>query len=243
MSNGLIDPVDSVTEEMPMPKIAGLHSDRLLEDEVVQVPPGAARTSHPFAGYQLAPDIAIFDYHRQIKEPAMVSRTYLILLPVDSTFQDLSGDKITHQVFAKDKLGKDLRLEDPDGRLKPPKVAKTTVVTLRNFHNVTTVHPNTQEHQKWIWDRVVKVGQRWVACCYIPSHSARAQIVYRIDKSGRVMVDNRYELADKNQIGPLGVLFRRVYYQQTKAERLAQSFDKEASGVRDAMGAAGADDI
>lgn len=237
----LTDPVDTIEQKAKFTAVTDFSTAELLEDEVVRVPPGAARTAHPFDGYQLAPDIAIFDYARKNKEPSMVSRTYLILFPIDSTFQDVSGERISHSFYAKDKQGRDLRLEDSDGRLKPAKVAKTTVVTIRNYHNVATVHPNTKQHQKWIFDRVVKVGSRWVPCCYIPSHSARAQIVYTINREGRVMVDNRYELADKNQIGPLGVLFRRVNYQQTRAERLAQSFDKEASGVRNAMGAAGAD--
>lgn len=242
----LIDPVDAERAPADSGEIGTGNPDALVTGlspgEVTTVPPGAARTPHPFDGYQLGADVEIWDYERTQKKPSLISRTFLILLQFDNTYQDPSGANITHQLYAKDKVGRDIKPEDADGRFKAPKIAQTRIITLRNFHNRSTVHPITKASQKWIFDRVVADGDRWVPCCVVPSHSARAQLIYKMNPDdGRPMVDDRYQLADGAQIDRLSLLFRRVNWQQTKAARLANSFDREAGGERGAMGAAGAD--
>jgi hypothetical protein len=246
----LTDPVDAAPEIMPEAEDVsdGKHQAKLDfalqglgENEVVAVPARAARTPHPFQNYPLGMDVEVYDHKRRLK-PSQISRTHLIVLRVNDTVRDISNESITHEFFSKDKQGRDIQLVDQDGRFRHPQVEKQVTMSLETFHNRTTVHPATKEHQKWIFDRLVKVGSRWLWCCVIPSHSARAQIVYRLNRdTKKPEVDPRYLLADQDQIDRLALMFRRVHYQQTRHERLAQSFDREMAGEKNAMGVAGAD--
>lgn len=252
MNDKLVDPVDALKTSTKSKATKGkgaseppfdlVPDEGLLEEEIGGLPMGVARTAHPFMGYNLGREVAVYDLNGKNKTPTMISRTFLILLKSGTVRQDVSGQGVSHKFFRKDAEGNDIKPEDQDGRFKAPKVAKETRINLVTYHNAVTVHPSTKENQKWVFDRRVKQGQRWLTCCIVPSHSARAQLVFYIDKkTGKVIVNDKYEVADKGQFEPLRVLFNRANYQQQRAERLAQSFDQEVAGIKNAMGNAGGD--
>jgi len=223
----LTDPVDGKKsndelsdDEGLFGKEAEFDGNALSEDEIGSLPDKIIRTKDPFEGYPLA---------RQVKVgETMASATYIVLMrDPDSVFQDLSGKGVSHEFFAKNAKGEDVRLEDADGKLKKPKVEKRTTVNLKSYHNRVTVHPNTGEATDTVFDRYVTVGNRERVCAIIPSHVARAQICLMLDKKGVVRIDRRYDLADLKQGSRLQEVFNQVNYQHMKAERLAQKFDSE----------------
>lgn len=240
----LKDPVmDQTTSEQPAVEEdlfsyepeTGLPDDGLSPDEIGAIPPSAARTPHPFTGYQMARSVPVWDQDLTIKDPPKFPATYLVLLRDENVYQDSSGENVSHAVFRKDEDGNDVRAETPEGKLMAPKVEKVIRVTLKTDHNRTTVHPVTKEHQKWVFDRRVKVGDSYRICCVVPSHTARAQLCFYIDHEGSTRHSRLYELADMNQVTVLRRVFDATYYQQNKAERLAQAFDRESGGDQNAM--------
>jgi len=240
----LIDPVDqeeqmafTISEKDSADTDSDLSEDSLRLDEVVAVSPRAARTPHPFDGYVLAPPIAVQDYDLSIKEPPRISRTHLIILRDERIFQDPSGENISHRFIRKDKQGNDIVPMDQDGKRKAPAYGPERIITLRTYHNVSTVDFNSRRHYKWVFDRKVKVGaDQWAVCAVVPDPVARCQMIFKINpQDGRPMVNAIYLLADRRQEGPLRETFRRLHYQQTRAERLSIAFDREAAGDQGAM--------
>ena len=161
----------------------------------------------------------------------MVSVTRLVLLKnPDYVFQDESGKNVSHEFYLKGKDGKDIRAEDAEGRFRKPKVKSRKLINLKTYHSRVTIHPTTGDATDTVFDREVMVaGKPWI-CAIVPSHSDRASICFYVDrKDGRVRVDTRYLLADKNQTGRLRKVFDMVNYQQLRAERQAQKFDAAPS--------------
>jgi len=192
----------------------------LSENEIGSLPDKIVRAKDPFDGYPMARKVKVGE--------VMVSATYIVILKnPDDVFQDQSGQGVSHEFFAKNKSGEDIRIEDADGKLKKPKVEKRTTVNLQTYHNRVTVHPITGNATDTVFDRKVMVGNRERLCAIIPSHVARAQICLMLDKRGTMQIDRRYELADQKQGSRLQDVFRQANYQQMKAERMAQKFDQE----------------
>ena len=192
----------------------------LDESEIGAIPPGAARTAHPFEGYPLARNVKVGETE--------VSATYIVLLRnPEAVYQDPSGKGVTHSYFEKNAKGNDIRMLNQDGKLGPPKVARTERIDIKTYHNRVTVNPVTNDPMDTVFDRYVQVGQKMRTCAIVKDHAARASICFLINNKGKVEVDPRYELADPSQAGRLRKTFDMVNYQQMKAERLAQQFDAE----------------
>jgi len=220
----LTDPVEGkISDQEPDEESFGTseHDESVLsETEIGALPEKITQTPNPFDGYPLARKVKVGE--------VMVSATYIMLLKdPDNIFQDPSGRGVTHEFFAKNKQGEDIRLEDADGKLKKPKVEKRTSVTLKSYHNRITVHPITGEATDTVFDRYIMVGSRERMCALVPSHIARAQICLMVDNKGVIRIDRRYELADPKQASRIREVFNQVHYQQMKTERMAQKFDQD----------------
>ena len=197
---------------------------RLDPSEIGSMPESAARSPHPFDGYPLGRKVMVG------KTP--ISSTFIVILRDPSAvFQDPSGKGVTHQFFAKDKDGNDIKPVNADGKFLAPKIEKTKVINLETHHNRITSNydDGSRQSMDWVFDRKVMVGDREMTCCVIPSHSARAQIFLRMTKKGKIAIDRRYMLADVNQGNRLRRVFRNIHYQQLKGELAAQKFDSDTS--------------
>jgi len=105
------------------------------------------------------------------------------------------------------------------------------VINLKTYHNryIMDYDVGGPQATDWWFDRTVMVNDLEMNCCVVPSHSARAQICFMLDKEGKLRVDGRYLLADTKQANRLRGVFRNVNYQQLKGERAAQKFDTDPS--------------
>jgi len=222
----LKDPADANKEQVEQTnleeEIGQLDPNRLTLDEIGSVPVSAERTPHPFAGYPLQRKIKIGE--------TQISTTFIVILKDKNIFQDPSGRGVSHQVIAKQKDGKDVRSVNADGKFLAPKIESNKVINLETHHNrIASNHDDgSGQAMDWVFDRKVMVGEREMVCCVVPSHSARAQIVFEMVK-GKIRVDKRYMLADMGQVGRLRRVFTNIKYQQLAGERAAQKFDSDPS--------------
>jgi len=171
-------------------------------DDLKRIPESAARTPHPFEGYPLKPKVAV--------GKAKVSATFLVFLADPSAVpQDRSNRNRTHA------------FKGPDGSTIEKQI------TLKNPHSRRCIdYDGEGRSTDWVFDREFITADGKVAvCAIVPSHSARAQIFFSIDrKTNKVVVDPRYLLADNDQAGRLRNTFRNIQYQQLAGERAAQKF-------------------
>ncbi len=196
-------------------------------EEIGDIPDSAASTPHPFAGYPVGRLIRLIGTDSKNKG---TSSTFIVLLKDKDIFQDPSGKGVDHVFFAKDKTGEDIKGTDADGRFKPAKVKSRKIINLRTSHNRVTTNPGGgRDSHDSVFDRKVMVKNRGeMMCAIIPDPIHRAMVCFKLEK-GRMVVDKRYMLADPKQKGRLRDVFRKVHYQQMKAERLAQKHYSDPS--------------
>jgi hypothetical protein len=167
---------------------------------------------HPFDGFQLARRVAV-----GVDGKLKVSATYLVLLkPTEHPQEDRSNDAVTI-AFSKE-----------PGKGGDPKNGPTLtkVVKLDTFHTQVVTNRHGNENIQIVFDREVLVDGEWYRCAVVPSHAARAQLVYNWDvKRKRVVIDKRYMIADMRQAKPLLDMYKAMMYQRTAAERSAKEFD------------------
>lgn len=213
----LIDPVaedqqqkeqDDQTRQMGM-----LSMEALSLEDFQPVPITAARAPHPFEGYPQK-KIKIGTYKLNGKDTDLiVSATALVALnPKQYVHQDPSGKGISISVGGKEKI-----------------------VDYNTLHN-RIVRDEVGRNIDVIFSRDVLLGngKKMSRCAYCPDHTARAQIIFKVNpKTGKVEVDDRYVLADIEQVGRLRRLFEMFHYQQTQSERLAKKFDEEPESKSD----------
>lgn len=234
MAKDLKDPVDkdaSRRDDAELEaELAKLDPDLLSDDELGGMPSGVVRPSHPFSGYPIGRKIKVAVYGHPEKS-AMVSTTFLVLLK-DPTgvFQDPSGHGVSHTFFKQDGKGNDITTTTPDGRIVGKVVENQKIINLKTFHSRVGAdydESNGEHNIESVFDRVVTTSKgRKMLCAVVPNHSVRAQIVLKLVK-GKVTVDQRYLLADKQQDKRLTRVFRNAHYQQLQGERAAQRFDAE----------------
>lgn len=224
----LKDPVDVDKEEQEVQaaqvEMESFDPANLKLDEIGAIPVTAERTPHPFEGYPLGRKI-------EVSEGVKISSTFVVILKDKNIFQDPSGKGITHQVIQKGSDGNDVKKVTAEGKFLPPKIATTKVIDLKTYHNriASDYDGGGAQPMNWVFDRSVMVDDREMNCCVVPSHSARAQICFMLDKKGKLRVDGRYLLADTKQANRLRGVFRNVNYQQLAGERAAQKFDADPS--------------
>jgi hypothetical protein len=204
----LVDPVMDGQEQQGLEReVQAMNIEGLNLDDFQPVPVTAARQPHPFEGYPQQ-KIQIGTWKVNGKEaPLMISKTHIIALsPKEYVHQDPSGKNVSLVVGGKE-----------------------TFVDYKTFHN-RIVRDQNGKNITVIFDRdiILASGKTMARVAICPDHTARAQIIFGVDKkTGKVTVDRRYVLADVDQVGRLRRLFEMYHYQQTQSERLAQKFDAE----------------
>jgi hypothetical protein len=181
--------------------------DSLSLDDFQPVPVTAARQPHPFEGY---PQKKIKIGTHKVKgkeEDLIVNATHIVALnPKQYVHQDPSGKGVTIISGGQEKL-----------------------VDLKTFHTRVVRNQNGQSIDVSFGITIhLANGQKMERCAYCPDHTARAQIIFKVNqKTGKIAVDDRYVLADGEQTGRLRKLFEMFYFQQTSSERAAAKFDQE----------------
>ncbi len=211
----LVDPVtesQALSEQEEQAQEA-FNMNALSLEDFQPVPVTAARQPHPFEGYpQPKVQLGVFKPRGRAKdEPLMISKTWIIALnPKEFVYQDPSGKGVSILSGGAEKI-----------------------VNLKTYHN-RIVRDQMGQNVNVVFDRDIALADgktlERVAIC--PDHTARAQIMFTVDKkTGKINVDRRYVLADIGQVSRLRRLFEMFHYQQTQSERLAQKFDEEPESL------------
>ena len=204
----LVDPVaEDHGKQEQADQAAALSIDALTLDDFKPVPVTAARQPHPFEGYPQK-RIKIGTYKKGGRDvDFIVNATHIVALnPKEYVHQDPSGKGVTIQHEGQEK-----------------------VVDYVTSHS-RIVRNDAGRNEIVVFDREITLGggATLTRCAICPDHTARAQIVFKVDrKTGKIDVDRRYVLADIDQVGRLRRLFEMFNYQQTQSERMAQRFDAE----------------
>jgi hypothetical protein len=209
----LVDPVGEDQaqdgQQSKVNEVQTMSIEGLSLDDFQPIPVTAARQPHPFEGYPQK-KIQIGTYQEKGKKeptPLIVSKTALIALnPKEYVHQDPSGKGRSQIVNGQE-----------------------TFVDFKTLHN-RIVRDQNGNNIEVLFSREINLGdgKKITRCAYCPDHTARAQIVYMIDKkTGKTVVDRRYVLADGEQAGRLLRVFQNYHYQQTQTERSATKFDAE----------------
>jgi hypothetical protein len=207
----LVDPVADYQEQQEQDEqaeqVKALSIEALSLDDFQPVPITAARQPHPFEGYPQK-KMKIGTHKVKGKETDLiVSATHIVALnPKQYVHQDPSGKGVTIVSGGKEKI-----------------------VDLATFHNRIVRDQNGRNIDvSFGIDIMLSNGRMMTRCAYCPDHTARAQIIFKVNrKTGKIEVDDRYVLADLEQVGRLRRLFEMFFFQQTQSERLAQKFDAE----------------
>lgn len=202
----LKDPVDegNVAEETQALEdgIQSLDISGLNVGDFKPIKQAAAKRPHPFVGYP--------EKKAKIGE-LEVRLTHIIALTPQfaaSLFQDSSGGGVT---------------------IINPKTKEERLVNLYTPHSRFVIDfEGGGRNVDIVFDRKLMLGDGELRCAIVKSPSARSQIMFRLDKVGKVQVDNRYLLADAGQVSRLRqTFFDIVHPQLTAAERAAKRFDAE----------------
>lgn len=203
----LTDPAEKATKEKEdttlEKEMESLKVEGLTLDDFKSVPLEVARAAHPFDGYpERKIKITMDGVERELNVTHVVA-----LNPKEPSFQDPSGEKVS---IAK-KVGKATREEQ---------------VTIKSAHSrIVQDFENGGINVTNVFDREIPLADGTVMprCCIVSSHSARAQIVFKLDlREGRIQVDNRYVLPDAKQVNRLRRIYEMIVNPQLKAENLAR---------------------
>lgn len=182
-----------------------------LED-LHAIPAHVAKSPHPFDGYPLGKKLSI--------GTTEISSTFIVgLNPKEYVHQDPSGHGIT--------------IPTKQGRAILEKI-----VNLETFHSrMVRDYESGDVNREYVFDRKLKLKNASVNCSIVDSHSARAQICYKIEpKTGKIQVDNRYLLFDRNQDGLLRRVFNLIHTPQAKIERLSRVITGESDEAMEDVG-------
>lgn len=203
----LTDPAEKAVKEKEdktlEQEMESLKVDGLTLEDFQPVPLQVARAAHPFDGY---PERKIKVTMNGIEQELNVTHV-VALNPKEPEFQDPSG----HNVSIAKKVGKGTREER---------------VTIKSAHSRPVQDfENGGINIACVFDREIPLADGTVMkrCCIVPSHSARAQICFKLDlREGRIQVDNRYVLPDGKQVNRLRRVYEMIKNPQLKAENLAR---------------------
>ena len=177
--------------------------DGLTLDDFKPVPQAIARAAHPFDGYP----------ERKIKvvingREGILNVTHVVAMnPKEPEIQDPSGVKVSI-------------------RKKVGKMEREEKVTLKSSHSrPVRDYENGGITTANVFDRDIPLADGTVMqrCCIVPSHSARAQICFKLDlKNGRILPDNRYVVPDGKQLNRLRRVYEMIVNPQLRTENLAR---------------------
>jgi len=136
---------------------------------------------------------------------------------------------------------KEMVPEDPSGRGQSihTKTGSERIVNIFAPHNRCVVdYENGGVNTDVCFDRTIELGdgKKLARCAFIKSHSARAQIMFKLDRTGeKVQVDNRYLLLDTKQASRLRRVFEMIVNPKIKNERLARAISGESDEDLDSL--------
>lgn len=168
------------------------------------IPVEVARSPHPFDGYPLGKKVKVTD--------GEVSTTFIVgLNPKVYVHQDPSGKGVTIQM----KQGKQ-RFE--------------ANVDLKTFHSrFVRDYEDGDKNREYVFDRILQLRNGSIYCSVVDSHTARAQICFKIEKkTGKIQVDDRYVLPDGKQRNLLRRVFNLIHTPQARIERLSRTITGES---------------
>lgn len=128
---------------------------------------------------------------------------------------------------------KEAVFEDPSGaRQSIMEAGRERMVNIYAPHNRCVVdYEGGGVNTDICFDRTIELedGKSLARCAFIKSHSARAQVMFKLDIKGeRIQIDNRYLLLDVGQASRLRRVFEMIVNPKIKNERLARAISGES---------------
>lgn len=217
----LKDPVEEKTGEIQDKKIdeemKSFDISNLSLEDFKPLSQRAAASPHPFDGYPVKM-VKVGEFYpegpKKPKDLMMPSYAVMALNPKEVVFQDPSGK------------GQTIR----DGKSQNEKI-----VNIYAPHNRCVVdYENGGTNTDVCFDRSVPLdnGQVLDRCAFVKSHSVRAQIMFKLDRTGeRIQIDNRYLLLDTKQDSRLRRVFEMIVNPKVKNELLAKWISGESEDI------------
>lgn len=191
-------------------KLQAFDISKLTLKDFKKIPKSVAKGSHPFDGYPIKKAIKISEYKdlkTQQMVPVMVSPTFIVgLNPTYHVPQDRSGQNQSLEI---------------DG--------KEHTFTIETTHNrvVQDFESGGQNIDVEFGRKITLSDGTEMRISVVPSHSARAQLVFKLDKNFKTDTDDRYLLLDDNQKKPLQRLFGLLNNPTVRRERLSAAVSGE----------------
>lgn len=213
----LVDPASAFEQrhQEEREKEENLKLSSISRKDIVTIPPKHTRAVHPFEGYPVK---------YAMVEKRKVNLTWIVGYK-GIPDQDPSGVNQSIPVLVNGK---------PTG--------EENVVTLKSPHSRLVVdYEGGGRNTMAIFDRSLPLddGEILDNLCVIPSHSARAQICFKVEpKTGKVMIDDRYFLLDGEQADRLRRVYDNILRPARRAERDAKAIMGESNETLDEIPAA-----
>lgn len=218
----LKDPVAQKTQQIQEKKddeeLKTFDISNLKLDDFKPLETRAASTPHPFEGYpKKMVKVGTFGLKKS-KDLMMPAYAVVALNP------------------------KEVVPKDPSGRAQSIRDARTgreRIVDIYAPHNRCVVdYDNGGINVDVCFDREIELdgGHKLERCAFVESHSARAQIMFTLDRTGdRIQVDRRYLLLDTDQSSRLRRVFEIIVNPKIKKERLAKAISGESDEDLDSI--------
>jgi hypothetical protein len=187
------------------------------------MPKRAARFRHPFDGYPMMPKVKVGEYtERGNPNPIdlMVSPTEIVgLNPAYEPVPDISGENAN--IATKEDMLNNV----------------TRTANLGTYHSRLIIDLDRgNKNIDIVFDRVLEMDGRQVHIAIVPSHSARAQLAFKLhQKTKKIETDSRYFFPDQKQAGRLYKLFQMIISPKLKMEQRAAMVAGETDATESDM--------
>jgi len=182
--------------------------DHISMDDFKPLAERVAQSAHPFDGY---PTVMVKVAEYQGKDVLMPKYSIVAMNPKEYVHQDPSGKNVS---------------------IWNQKTNKEEIVTLSTYHNRLVVdYEMGGINIDVVFDRDIALGDGKVMknCAFVKSHTARAQLMFKLDHKGeRIMVDRRYVLLDVDQASRLRRVFEMIVNPKIRKERLSKAISGES---------------
>lgn len=214
----LVDPIEEKDKEKKAEDaVSSIKSiNDLTFNDLQAIPQKAARMAHPFDGYPY--EKMKIGTDKQGKDIEIVSAYLVMLFPAFQPPQDISGIGVTIKKAASKTKKGDIIPEHEE------------IVTIKTNHNVIVVdYDNAKQNTDVVFDREFELSEgKKVLGAIVPSHSVRAQLMFRYDpKKERVFANEKYVLVDVRQANKLRKVFDIVMFDKLRSEKLSKQHYKE----------------
>lgn len=212
----LKDPAEKVSgkkeEQQTQDDMSSVDISELTFEDFQAAPAIVARTPHPFEGYP---------YKKVMIDGREVNATFIIALN-------------PKEIVPQDPSGKGISITTGQGKAK-----REVKVDIKSSHSRLVIdyeEGGVNRACTFQGEYPLKDGRVFPNCAYVPSHSCRAQIMFKLDpREGRIMLDRRYVLPDPKQLNRLRRIFEMIVNPQLRAERLAKGITGESEESLDDM--------